>query len=80
MTQREQAVEGLPEDLLALYEKLRTSKNGVGAAELRARECTGCRLSIDSAELDLIRTTSSDTVVRCEECQRILVRTAESGL
>ena len=80
VAQREPAVEGLPEDLLALYERLRGSKNGVGAAELRARECTGCRLSIDSAELDLIRTTSSDTVVRCEECQRILVRTSESGL
>ncbi|WP_345893984.1 hypothetical protein [Nocardioides sp. TF02-7] len=27
-----------------------------------------------------IRTRPSDDVVRCEECQRILVRTDESGL
>ena len=78
--QRGPALDGLPEDLLALYERLRASKNGVGAAELRARSCTGCQLSIDSAELSVIRSASSDLVVRCEECQRILVRTAESGL
>ena len=30
--QRGPSVEGLPEDLLALYEKLRANKGGVGAA------------------------------------------------
>ena len=70
----------LPADLLALYDRLRTSKGGVGAAELRARECGGCRLSIDPAELAVIRAAAEDDVVRCEECQRILVRTSESGL
>ena len=30
--QRGPSVEGLPEDLLALYEKLRAAKGGVGAA------------------------------------------------
>ncbi|WP_307828157.1 C4-type zinc ribbon domain-containing protein [Nocardioides sp. SYSU D00038] len=69
----------LPADLLALYERLREQK-GVGAAELRARQCGGCRLTLDNAELQVIRSSPEDTVVRCEECQRILVRTAESGL
>jgi len=78
--QRGPSVEGLPADLLALYDKLRASKNGVGAAELRQRRCTGCQLGIDNAELAVIRSTPADTVVRCEECSRILVRTAESGL
>jgi predicted nucleic acid-binding Zn-ribbon protein len=73
-------VEGLPADLLALYDRLRASKNGVGAAELRARQCGGCRLTLDNAELSQIRSLPSDAVVRCEECQRILVRTSESGL
>lgn len=77
---REPEVAELPEDLLALYEKLRANKGGIGAAELRARQCGGCRLTLDAAELAQIRNTTSDTVVRCEECQRILVRTAESGL
>ncbi|WP_444547221.1 zinc ribbon domain-containing protein [Nocardioides lianchengensis] len=78
--QRGPSVEGLPTDLLALYDKLRAQKNGVGAAELRQRRCTGCQLGIDNAELAVIKSTPADTVVRCEECSRILVRTAESGL
>ncbi len=78
--QREAAVEGLPDDLLALYEKLRNNRRGVGAAELRQRRCTGCQLSIDNAEIEVIRKAPSDLVIRCEECSRILVRTAESGL
>ncbi|WP_395694983.1 zinc ribbon domain-containing protein [Nocardioides sp.] len=73
-------VEGLPADLLALYDRLREQKGGVGAAELRARECGGCRLTLDQAELNRIRGLAPDEVVRCEECQRILVRTPESGL
>ena len=72
--------EGLPADLMALYDRLREQKGGVGAAELRARECGGCRLSIDTSELTRIRGLAEDEVVRCEECQRILVRTTESGL
>jgi predicted nucleic acid-binding Zn-ribbon protein len=74
------AVDGLPADLLALYEKLRAQKGGVGAAELRQRRCTGCQLAIDASEIAKIRSAPADEVVRCEECQRILVRTAESGL
>lgn len=78
--EREPIVAGLPADLLALYDKLRAQKGGVGAAPLRARQCGGCRLSIDAAELAEIKAAGSDEVIRCEECQRILVRTAESGL
>jgi hypothetical protein len=74
------AVADLPEDLLALYDRLRELKGGVGAAELRARQCGGCRLGLDAAELSVIRAAPSDQVIRCEECQRILVRTDESGL
>jgi predicted nucleic acid-binding Zn-ribbon protein len=78
--ERAPLVAGLPDDLLALYERLRTSKNGVGAAELRARQCSGCMLSLDNADLADIRGKGEDEVIRCEQCQRILVRTSESGL
>jgi predicted nucleic acid-binding Zn-ribbon protein len=70
----------LPADLLALYDRLRESKGGVGAALLRARQCGGCMLALDNAELATIRAAADDDVIRCEECSRILVRTAESGL
>ena len=78
--ERGPAAEGLPADLLALYDRLRASKNGVGAALLRARQCGGCMLNIDNAELAVIKAAPSDEVIRCEECQRILVRTEECGL
>jgi len=77
---REPVVAALPADLLALYDRLRASKNGVAAAELRARQCGGCMMTLDPAEIADIRTMAPDEVVRCEQCQRILVRTGESGL
>ena len=76
---RDVIVAEIPADLLALYEKLR-ARGGVAVSELRARQCGGCQLSLDPSELAEIRATTPDTVVRHEECQRILVRTAESGL
>lgn len=74
------AADGLPAELLSLYDRLREAKGGVGAAELRARQCGGCRLGLDASELTRIKGLPEDEVVRCEECQRILVRTPESGL
>ncbi len=79
-SQRGPAIEGIPADLLALYERLRGQKNGVGAAAMRARRCEGCQLTIGPAELADIRAAGVDAVIRCEECQRILVRTPESGV
>jgi hypothetical protein len=73
------ALEDMPEDLLALYERLHEQK-GVGAALLRARQCGGCNMTLDASELSRIRSAPADEVIRCEECQRILVRTDESGL
>jgi uncharacterized protein len=78
--ERVTTAEGLPEDLVALYEKLRAHKGGVAAAALHQRRCTGCQLGIDNAELAVIARAPSDLVIRCEECSRILVRTPESGL
>jgi predicted nucleic acid-binding Zn-ribbon protein len=76
---RSSVVEDIPADLLALYEKLR-EQMGIGAAMLHGGRCLGCRTSLSIAELNRIRAAVPDEVVRCEECRRILVRTAESGL
>ncbi|MBZ5736462.1 C4-type zinc ribbon domain-containing protein [Nocardioides sp. TRM66260-LWL] len=72
--------EAIPADLLALYEKLRAAKGGIGAARLHQRRCTGCQITLDAAVLGEIRKAPTDQVLRCEECSRILVRTSESGL
>lgn len=69
----------VPADLLALYEKLR-EQFGVGAAMLHGGRCLGCRTTMSIADLNRHRAAAHDEVLRCEECRRILVRTAESGL
>ncbi|MFI0484659.1 zinc ribbon domain-containing protein [Actinomadura sp. 9N215] len=70
----------VPDDLLALYEKLRGQFGGVGAAKLFRGACQGCHLALNTVDLNRIRTAAEDEVVRCEECRRILIRTPESGL
>ena len=78
--ERATAADGLPDDLMGLYDKLRTSKQGVAAAALHARRCSGCQMTFNPSDLAVIAKAPSDEVVRCEECSRILVRTSDSGL
>jgi predicted nucleic acid-binding Zn-ribbon protein len=78
--QRASLAGALPTELLVLYEKVRDVNGGVGAAVLRQRRCEGCRLELAGNELADVRSAKPDQVLRCENCRRILVRTAESGL
>lgn len=77
---RELIVASIPAPLIALYEKIRAKQNGVGAAKLYQRRCEGCRLELDMAEVNEIKSAARDEVVRHENCGRILVRTADSGI
>ena len=77
---RPTVVEEVGADLVALYEKIRLANGGTGAAALRQRRCGGCQLELNPVEIQRIRSAPDDEVLRCEECRRILVRTAESGL
>jgi len=77
---REDVVPGVGDELAALYEKIRANSGGVGAAVLRQRRCEGCRLELGAVDLSRLRGAAQDEVLRCDECRRILVRTAESGL
>jgi predicted nucleic acid-binding Zn-ribbon protein len=70
----------LPPDLLGLYERIRDDAGGIGAALLRGGRCGGCRLDLSGSERARVKAAPPDEVVRCEECRRIMVRTAESGL
>jgi len=73
-SERGSLLEGLDPALLALYEKLRASHDGVGAAVLVSGQCTGCHVKIDNSTLATFAASSEDTILRCEECARILVR------
>jgi predicted nucleic acid-binding Zn-ribbon protein len=70
----------LPGDLVTVYERAREHGGGVGAAMLRQRRCEGCHIELSGSELASVRTAEPELVVRCDNCRRILVRTAESGL
>jgi hypothetical protein len=72
-------VADLPADLVALYDKIRQD-SGLGAALFKSGRCGGCRIELYGADLARVRAAPPDEVVRCEECRRIMVRTAESGL
>ncbi|GGU52456.1 hypothetical protein GCM10010211_16080 [Streptomyces albospinus] len=78
--ERELTVADIPEALVKLYDRIRTKEGGVGAARLYQRRCEGCRLELNITELNDVRAAAADTVVRCENCGRILVRTPDSGL
>jgi hypothetical protein len=77
---RADVVAGVGDDLVALYEKIRAQSGGLAAAPLRQRRCGGCQLELNNVDISRIKAAAPDEVLRCEECRRILVRTAESGI
>lgn len=79
-TERAMLASTVPADLLALYARVAEKAGGVGAALLQHGRCGGCQLEATSADLNRYRAAAPDEVLRCEECNRILVRTDESGL
>lgn len=78
-TQRASLAGTFDADLLAMYDKVRST--GVpGAAVMTQRRCGACRIDLAGSELAEVRAAAPEQVVRCESCRSIMVRTAESGL
>jgi len=71
---REVAVESIPADLTTLYEQLRARLGGVAAAPLVNGRCGGCHLALPATEVARLRKEPAESLVRCEQCERILVR------
>lgn len=61
----------LPSDVLALYESLRTSKDGQAVAIVEMGMCQRCRLTLSIVELQRVR--SAQSLMRCSSCRRILL-------
>ncbi len=55
-------VAGIPDDLLALYDKVRAQSAGLGAAPLRRGQCGGCRVLLSTVALNEIRAAAADEV------------------
>lgn len=77
---RDEIAATVPADLLKVYDRVAAQTGSTGAAELKARRCQGCRIEFYGTELASYRNADPHTVLRCENCNRVLVRTAESGL
>ena len=75
---REAVAAGVPDDLLADYD--RRASRGIGVGLLRRGTCEGCRKMLSGTHLGEIRRAAPDAVISCPECGAILVRTDESGL
>lgn len=73
-TTRSDAAVGIPDELLARYDKLRAKLGGTGAARLVGGSCSGCHLALPSMEVDRIRKAPPEALITCDQCGRILVR------
>ena len=71
---RQEGAAAIPPDVTALYEQLRARLGGVGAAPLVNGRCGGCHLALPAPEIARLRKEPAETLVRCEQCERILVR------
>jgi predicted nucleic acid-binding Zn-ribbon protein len=71
--QRSQLLAGMDGELVALYERQRSSA-GVGAGLLQGKRCGACRIELDRGELARISAADDDEVLRCPECRAILLR------
>jgi len=72
---REAIAPEIPTDLVALYDRIRLHSGGLGAAALRGRRCSGCQLEATATALAQYSAAAADDVLRCEECERVLIRT-----
>ena len=72
--QRAEAVALVQPGLVDEYEASRAACGGIGICRLIAKTCQGCHLTLPAVEFDRIRKEPEDSIVRCDECARILVR------
>jgi uncharacterized protein len=70
-SEREALVPAFDEELLELYDELRESKHGIGAAAIVDGVCQACHEKLSAVELDRLKRTEG--VKRCEYCRRIVV-------
>lgn len=74
---RAAAATGLPAAMTSVYERLR-GRLGSGAAALLEGRCEGCRMPLAPSDVHALMQRPADEMVRCPECERILVRPART--
>ena len=75
---RKAAATGLPEVMTKVYERLR-DRLGSGVAQLAEGRCDGCRMPMAPSEVHALLQRPAEEMLRCPECERILVRPESTG-
>jgi predicted nucleic acid-binding Zn-ribbon protein len=70
--QREEEVAGLPPMLLRRYDRLRSSRSGIGLTILRDGVCTVCRMQMPTAVVS--RLSQGERIPMCPACGRMVAR------
>jgi len=69
--EREGLVASLPADIMAEYDRLRESKNGIAVGVLQDGHCSACR--VEFPEGKLVGLQAGPEVATCPQCHRILI-------
>lgn len=70
LARRKELTDGLSENLLLTYERVRGGRNGVAVAEVREGFCTACHVALRPQLYNEVR--ANDTLIACESCARLL--------
>jgi predicted nucleic acid-binding Zn-ribbon protein len=71
-SKRELSASTLPSELLEAY--TRKSLRGVAVSQTLGRDCSACRLAINSVEFDVIMAKPDDVLPTCPNCDAFIVR------
>jgi uncharacterized protein len=72
--QRDTLTAEIPDDLVTLYERIRSDGAQVAAGLLRGQRCEACQMELAMADAAELRAAATDEVLRCPECRSIVVR------
>lgn len=72
--ERTVAADGIDAGLLDLYDRVRERQDGVAAASIRNGACEACGQMFSPSEMQQFGRAEEDFIVRCPECDRILIR------
>lgn len=79
LAERDRHFADLPEQLADLYTDLTSDFGGLVAVPLTGKRCDGCRMELSSSDLGKLAGIARDELLRCPECERILIRTDQSS-
>ncbi len=72
--ERESVVVSVEPELLAEYERLRSSRPGIVVARLVGGVCQACHMGLSAVTVDQIGKLPPEAVVHCDQCGALLVR------